>query len=116
MPWFEGDKHSPAVYRLPSLMYFDTALGAEHCMRYARAQRRDWTRHREEMLAAQKDCGKDYATARYFREEAAYALKVFRGYDLAVRWVETSDKSGVSEQIAPFVDRAFAAMDYCEEA
>lgn len=53
------------------------------------------TRHRDEMVAAQKQCGaeKDREGAKFFKEEAADAMKMYRAACLLLPWY-TQDVGG----------------------
>lgn len=52
-------------------------------------QRKEWQHHRDTMLMYQKECGvqKDYEGAKFFKEEAAWAMKHYRAACLLVPFV-----------------------------
>jgi hypothetical protein len=92
----------------------DTVLGRN--IDYAKQQRKEIGQLREEFLGYQKLCGqqKDIDTTRYFRDECAELMKQYRGWDSAIKIIEGDNDywhSHVSEQIAPYVDRAFGLME-----
>lgn len=107
MPWIsEGD--SPAYYALPVV----AGASSDLCLETAKTSRKYWAQHREQMLAYQNQCGKDHIEyARFFREEAAEAMKYQRGFDFLVKWLEgnpiTNYPTDITEQLAPYADRAF---------
>lgn len=129
MPWVEGYKEEPSHYTWNMKIHRDvdgwgnwglfslsddTVLGKN--IEYAKNQRKLIGQHREELLAFQKECGqhRDIETARFFREEAAEAMKQYRGWDCAIKIIEGDNdwKHGcVTEPIAPYVDRALEFMD-----
>lgn len=117
MPWIPYQKppgEVPAHYEWPLVLSDDTVLGRNN--EYAKEQRRAIGRFREELLKYQKECGqrKDMETARFFRDEASETMKQFRGWEGAIKVIEDANDwlhSHVAEQIAPYVDRAFALME-----
>lgn len=117
MPWVKlsDDDSFCAEYRTP--IFGDHVLNEYE---NAKIWRKYWGQFREFLIKTQGECGKqkDFDTARYYREEASYAMKQYRGWDAAIKWIE-GDVSmtwpatkNVSEEIAPYVDRAFAYLDY----
>lgn len=52
-------------------------------------QRREWQRHRDIMIMYQKECAsrKDYEGAKFFKEEASWAMKHYRAACLLVPYV-----------------------------
>lgn len=52
-------------------------------------QRREWQQHRDVMLMYQKECAKDkdYEGAKFFKEEASWAMKHYRSACLLVPYV-----------------------------
>lgn len=70
--------------------FLDEALDGPRVARIISDQRILWMRHREEVLAFQKDCAsrKDIEGARFFKEEAAHAMKHYRAACLLLPQVQ----------------------------
>ena len=119
MPWIPATSASgetPAHYCWIGLVLSDDTVCGRN-IEYGKAHRKKIGQYREEFLKFQKECGqrKDIETARFFRDKAAELMKQYRGFDLAIKIIEGGDDwkhNHVSEQIAPYVDAAFAIMDY----
>lgn len=105
MPWVKHCKDDPAYYCVPHAED-DMILGRALSVLYSK--RKELGQLREYLLSIQKEIGKnDRENAKYLSEVCKDLLKEFRGFDLAILWIETSDKSRISEEIAPYVDQAF---------
>jgi hypothetical protein len=117
MPWIKPSEDGSfcAEYRVP--MFGDHVLAS---FSQAKRERAYWVQQRELVVGFQKDAAKekDYSLAKYFSEHAAYQLKVQRGWDAAVRWIDGCKTmhwpatQKVSEEIAPYVDAAFTSLNY----
>lgn len=64
----------------------------DECAERVRAERIRWLRHREDILELQKVCGaaRDREGARFFKEEASYALKCYRAACLLLPYVDAN--------------------------
>lgn len=122
MPWVKAhyqypDTGWPAHYEWPRVLNDDTIL--DRNTDHAKEQRRKAGQLREEILGYQNECGKrkDIEGARYFRDVASELMKEYRGWEGAIKLMDDNDwKHGhISEQIAPYVDRALYSMDYPSE-
>lgn len=79
-----------------------------------------WARHRDEMLAFQKECGqrRDVDGAKFFKAEATEAMKRYRGACLVMGWVGISGDSpwlrfdDWPSEIIPFATSEMMAADY----
>lgn len=117
MPWEKSSKYGGFdKYCIP--VWFCN-ISWEH-IEFAKIKRKESAQLREVFLSYQKTCGQqgNRDTARYFREEAAEQMKIFRGFDLAIKWMEGDYGMDnwryplASEAISPYIDRAFIAIDY----
>lgn len=72
-------------FTLAGSIGFDGDIVAEEIM----AQRKMWQKHRDDMLYYQKEASKrkDYDTAKFFKEEASWAMKHYRAACLLVPYV-----------------------------
>jgi len=79
----------------------------------AKEKRAESMREREEILKIQKEFqkNKDYETAKWFSGMASEMLKEYRGWDACIKLIEGEDVQ-ISEQIAPYVDRAFGFLTF----
>lgn len=113
MPWIAGDKDEPSYYTWPAVLSDDTVLGKN--VGFAKLQRKLIGQIREEIISYQKSCGKNNIEgSRYFGKESAELMKQYRGWDGAIKVIEDENDwmhRHISQQIAPYVDRAFALMD-----
>jgi hypothetical protein len=114
MPWIQKTDLTPAHYRVPSWLYIPSSTQVDA----AKQLRKEATQHREYALEQQKAAAKEknFEIAKHFSLVAAEVLKEYRGYDLAIRWIEgdTTMQEHVSEPIAVYVDRAFSNIDLVE--
>ncbi len=111
MPWIKHIENYPPHYGWVHSVSDDTWLGRN--IEHAVLKRRETGQTRELMLGYQKMCEqqKDYETARYFRSVASDLQKEYRGYDCAIRLIMEGKKDNISEEVAPYVDRAINAME-----
>lgn len=113
MPWHVGppDKSSPSRWQARP---YATAYGFDDGdMSYAKENRAALARDKETMDKYQKQFGRDdREMARFFGEQASELLKEYRGWDLAIRWLNGEEavycwrSPAVSDKIAPYLDRA----------
>lgn len=124
MPWcphLGPPGEIPAHYWPPNFLPDDVVLGRQYCVDYAKQRRKEVGQHRELLLRYQADCGKsgDREGAKFFKDEAADAMKQYRGWDFSIRYMEGDPmmidwrRKDVSEPIAPYLDRAFEELSYC---
>jgi hypothetical protein len=80
----------------------------------AKDKRAESMRDREEILKIQKEFqkNKDYETAKWFSGMASEMLKEYRGWDACIKLIEMNEDVQISEQIAPYVDRAFSFLTF----
>lgn len=115
MPWIKQGDDDPDFYQPP--IVGDHVLSS---IKRAKEWRKYWSQHREFLLKTQTEMGKlgEIETARYYREEAADAMKQYRGWDAVIKWIDGEKSMNwpatekISEEIALYVDRAFAFLDY----
>ncbi len=115
MPWHPGQHEGPSHYVEPT--HISGAAYEAAGIDFLLARKKERTRFREEMLAAQRACGRgDREGARFFGREAAQAMKEYRAccYILSVAMADPpGDCRGVqaSLELAPYIDFAFALAD-----
>lgn len=118
MPWikYQPRLDTPAHYELPRSLPDAVVLGHSHILERAKQERKSAGLTREGLIAVKKEVGKtDRDLARQLSEEASYWLKVYRGWDFVIGWLESENTNWrnekAQEEIAPFIDRAFNFLD-----
>lgn len=80
-----------------------------------RAIRAEATQTREALLGFQKACGRDDRDgARFFAEQAAHQMKMQRGADWCLRWIEADPGPNppLPPEIAPYAAHAYGVADH----
>lgn len=124
MPWWSAPRDENGVrkdvgwpdhYQWPLVLSDATVLG--HHLDYAKSQRKKIGQIRESVIATQKQCGKDrdIENARFLSDMGADLMKQYRGWNAGIKMIEDEEftkwpRIDISEQIAPYVDRAFDFM------
>lgn len=124
MPWIRYRKppgEIPAHYEMPMIISDRTG-----CLEDARGKRKYWQQHHDHMAACQKLCGRqDIEGAKFFKEEAAEAMKHLRGWKFTVDILECyyggkgqkeyeEAMQIMTEHIAPYADQALGFV--CDTA
>jgi hypothetical protein len=113
MPWYKSTNPNWASeYRFPKVISDDTMLGRN--IHIAKAKRAETMREREAILKGQKELAemKDYVAAKWVGGVASDLLKQYRGWDACIKLIEMNEDVQISEQIAPYVDRAFNFLTF----
>lgn len=114
MPWIKAKyKDDPDGYTHP---YVSDDVVHGRLIHIAIAERKRLMQAREAVLREQKRIGReDREKAKMLAFVASELLKMYRGYDGAVKII-TGDDVEVQKEIAPYADNAFYHMDYSFDA